>query len=111
MAAISGRSWGAEERTLELTRKVLVAPIAKYACAAWVPHVFESTLKKVERGRNVALRLQKRYCKTTSTAHLRELTVFEHKHGNDPTYIIFYDDEDIHAVQFIQDDDAKYVVD
>ena len=74
LASLSGRTWGADDRTLRLTRKSLLEPIAKYACCAWVPHTSDTTLQKLERARNVSLRIQIGCGKPSSVLRLRELT-------------------------------------
>ena len=47
LASLCGRSWGANESTLQITRKAILESITNYACAIWAPHLSESNVGKI----------------------------------------------------------------
>ena len=72
--AIAGTDWGQQKETIITTYKQYTRPIVEYACPAWAPIASETSITKLQRIQNAALRCGTGHTKDTNTCHIHRET-------------------------------------
>ena len=74
MKALAGTNWGQQKETLLLTYKALGRSIANYAAPVWSTNASDTSLGKIQRTQNEALRIITGSHKMSSIDHLHSET-------------------------------------
>ena len=74
LKVLAGTNWGQQKETLLLTYKALGSSIANYAALIWSTNASDTTLQKIQRTQNVALRIITGSHKMPSIDHLHSET-------------------------------------
>ena len=72
--ALAGTNWGEQKETLLLTYKALGRSIANYAAHVWSTNASDTSLEKIQRTQNEALRLITGSHKISSIDHIHSET-------------------------------------
>ena len=82
LKALAGTNWGQQKETLLLTYKALGRSIANYAAPVWSTNASNTSLGKIQRTQNEALRIITGPHKMSSNDHLRSETTMLHVDDN-----------------------------
>ena len=74
MKALAGTNWGQQKETLLLTYKALGRSIANYAAPVWSTNASDTSLGKIQRTQNEALRIITGSHKMSSIDHIHSET-------------------------------------
>ena len=74
MKALAGTNWGQQKETLLLTYKALGRSIANYAAPVWSTNASDTSLGKIQRTQNEALRIISGSHKMSSIDHIHSET-------------------------------------
>ena len=74
LKALAGTNWEIQKETLLLTYKALGRSIANYAAPVWSINASDTSLKKIQRTQNEALRIIKGSHKMSIIDHLHSET-------------------------------------
>ena len=74
LKALSGTNWGQQKETLLLTYKALGRSIANYAAPVWSTNAGDTSLEKIQRTQNEALKIITGSHKMSSIDHLHSET-------------------------------------
>ena len=72
LKALSGPTWGQQKETLLNSYKALVQPVPEYACPVWTPAAAPSTIEKLQKVQNAALRVATGCTTMSSKQHLHD---------------------------------------
>ena len=82
LKALAGSSWGQHKETLTLTFKSIIRSLYTYAAPIWFPNSSPSSIAKLQRTQNTALRIASGSHQISSIPHLHQETkvipVFDH---------------------------------
>ena len=74
LRALAGTSWGQSKETLVLTYKSLISSLFTYASPIWFPNASTSSIEKLQRIQNAALRISTGCVKMSPIDHLHTET-------------------------------------
>ena len=92
LKALTGTNWGQQKETLLWTYKALVRSIANYAALVWITNASDTSLEKIERTHNEALRIITGSHKMPSIDHFHSETkmirIEDHMHLLSVQYLV-----------------------
>ena len=72
LTALSGTTWGQQKETLLNSYKAFVQLVLEYACRVWTPAAAPSTIEKLQKVQNAALRVATGCTTMSSIQHLHD---------------------------------------